>query len=215
VDGGGHRKGKFKGGPVVSEHYFSSDPQSEHDLQQFEVVLRGQKLLLYTDRGVFARQHVDFGTQLLIEHAELPEDGSILDVGCGYGPIGLAVAKESPLRKVTMVDINRRAVELAKKNAQVNHLPQVRILVSDLLQALKGETFDAILSNPPIRAGKKVLYSLFEQSFAALKPQGALWVVIQKKQGAPSAQKKLDALFGSVQTVGRKKGYYVFQAKKQ
>lgn len=197
----------------MNDHYFTPQPQSAHHLERLEVTLRGQKLLFYTDRGVFSRRRVDFGTWLLAEAVQVAPDGSVLDVGCGYGPLGLALAKESDRRQVTMVDINERAVELARQNAQINGLMNVRILVSDLLTELEGETFDAIVSNPPIRAGKEVVYRLFEASAQALKPGGSLWVVIQKKQGAPSAQKKLESLFNSVTVAVRKKGYYVFQAQ--
>lgn len=197
----------------MGDHYFTPHPQSARKLERFEAILRGQKLVFYTDRGVFSRRQVDFGTWLLTESIALPSACSVLDVGCGYGPIGLALAKESKSRQVTMVDINERAVELARLNAQANGLAHVRCLVSDLLRELKGERFEAIVSNPPIRAGKEVVYRLFEESAQALKPGGSLWVVIQKKQGAPSALKKLESLFASVQTVVRKKGYYVFQAR--
>lgn len=200
---------------MVSQHYYSADPETGHHLKELEVIIRGQSLRLCTDRGVFSRQQVDFGTRLLADHAQLPDQGAILDVGCGYGPIGLAVAKESPRRDVTLLDINRRAVELARKNAQLNGLTNVTILESDGLEAVSGQLFDAILSNPPIRAGKKVVYALFEQSYAALKPHGSLWIVIQKKQGALSALKKLEELFSSVETVIRKKGYHVIRAQKE
>ncbi|MDQ0340177.1 16S rRNA (guanine1207-N2)-methyltransferase [Caldalkalibacillus uzonensis] len=199
----------------MTEHYYSQNPEVGHRLELIEVTLKGQPLKLYTDQGVFSKKRVDFGTRLLIETAKLPWEGTIVDVGCGYGPIGLAVAKESARRQVVMVDINRRAVELAQKNARLNDIHNVKVIESNLLEAVKGKPFDAVLTNPPIRAGKAVVFRLFEQSYDVLKePGGVLWVVIQKKQGAPSAVKKLENLFGQVEEVEKKKGYRIIKAIK-
>ncbi|EGL84230.1 methyltransferase small [Caldalkalibacillus thermarum TA2.A1] len=198
----------------MTEHYYTQNPEVGHQLALIEVTLRGQALRLYTDRGVFSKKKVDFGTRLLVETAELPKEGRIADVGCGYGPIGLAVAKESDRRQVFMVDINCRAVKLARKNARLNHIDNVTVKESDLLQAVKQYPFDAILSNPPIRAGKATVFRLFEESYEALKPGGVLWIVVQKKQGAPSAVKKLESLFEQVDEVEKKKGYRIIKAIK-
>lgn len=168
-----------------------------------------------TDQGVFSKREVDFGSRLLIETFEEPAvEGGFLDVGCGYGPIGLAIAKSFPNRTVEMVDINERAIELAKRNQQLNHIDNVVIYESDLFESVGDKMFAAILTNPPIRAGKKVVHSIFEQSASHLVPNGELWVVIQKKQGAPSTLEKLQSLFPEVEVVAKKKGYYIIKAKK-
>ncbi|GAA0380872.1 class I SAM-dependent methyltransferase [Bacillus horti] len=198
----------------MSDHYYSKQPQTSSQEALLHVRLRDQDLRFYTDRGVFSKKGVDFGSQLLIEYAEVGEAARILDVGCGYGPIGLSLAKESPARQVTMVDINERALHLCQKNAELNQLSNVRILESNLLEKLQGQTFDIILSNPPIRAGKDVVHGLFEQADEALNDGGELWVVIQKKQGSPSAFAKLEELYEKVEEVTKKKGYRIFRAKK-
>ncbi len=113
-----------------------------------------------------------------------------------------------------MVDINERAVALAKHNADRNGLDNVEILQSDLLSELKGRSFDVVLTNPPIRAGKETVHRIFEQAHEALVPGGALWVVIQKKQGAPSAYSKLESLYSRVEQVERSKGYWIIKAAK-
>lgn len=141
-------------------------------------------------------------------------EGSILDVGCGYGPIGLSIAASYPEVTVEMTDINSRAVELAKENANTNGISNVVIYESDRFDRINSEQFAAILTNPPIRAGKKVVQEIFEHSYERLNSGGELWVVIQKKQGAPSAMEKLDELFGNVETVQKKKGYYILKSKK-
>jgi len=138
----------------------------------------------------------------------------VLDVGCGYGPIGLTAARLVGSGHVTMIDINERAVELAKENAKLNGITNVTILQSDLFEAVKTERFQVILTNPPIRAGKAVVHRIFEEGYELLQEGGSMWVVIQKKQGAPSAMDKLEAIFGEVEEVTRDKGYWILRAQK-
>lgn len=146
---------------------------------------------------------------------EMPEiPGPILDVGCGYGPIGLSLAKAFPERKVIMVDVNQRAIDLAKKNAADNSITNVDIFSSDLLEKVETNDFAAILTNPPIRAGKETVHKLFEDAYNHLAVNGELWIVIQKKQGAPSAIEKLKTMSQEVTVVGKKKGYYIIKVKK-
>jgi 16S rRNA (guanine1207-N2)-methyltransferase len=199
----------------LSEHYYSKKPSSSSNPQTWTFQLRGRLFTFTTDSGVFSKKEVDFGSRLLIESFKQPEiEGDFLDVGCGYGPIGLSIAKDFPERKVEMIDINERAVELANKNKVINQVNNVIIYQSDLFERVSDKMFAAILTNPPIRAGKSVVYSIFEQSFSHLLPSGELWVVIQKKQGAPSAMEKLKSLFPEVEVIEKKKGYYIIKAKK-
>lgn len=195
----------------MSEHYYSGKPSAKHDLRTITEVLRGTELQLETDAGVFAKSGVDFGSKLLIETMEMDNEASVLDVGCGYGPIGLSAAKLAGAGRVTMVDINERAVELAIRNAKRNRITNVEILVSDLFTAVQGRRFNCILTNPPIRAGKETVHRIFELAHEHLLPGGVLWVVIQKKQGAPSAYAKLESLFSEVADVARSKGYHIFK----
>jgi 16S rRNA (guanine1207-N2)-methyltransferase len=199
----------------LSEHYYSKKPSSSSNPQTWTFQLRGHLFTFTTDSGVFSKKEVDFGSRLLIESFKQPEiEGDFLDVGCGYGPIGLSIAKDFPERKVEMIDINERAIELANKNKAINQVDNVVIYQSDLFERVGDKMFAAILTNPPIRAGKSVVYSIFEQSFAHLLPGGELWVVIQKKQGAPSALEKLQSLFPEAEVIEKKKGYYIIKAKK-
>ncbi|MBT2689911.1 class I SAM-dependent methyltransferase [Bacillus sp. ISL-47] len=199
----------------MSEHYYSQTQKVESSPKTWSYTLKDQSFRFKTDNGVFSKNEVDFGSRLLVETFEHPEvEGNILDVGCGYGPIGLTAAKLMPERTVHMVDVNERALGLAKENAELNGIKNVLIYESDRLENAKGNKFAAILTNPPIRAGKKVVHDIFEQSFEALLSEGDLWVVIQKKQGAPSAIDKLTELFGEVETVEKKKGYFILKAKK-
>ncbi|WP_173917965.1 class I SAM-dependent methyltransferase [Halobacillus sp. Marseille-Q1614] len=199
----------------MSEHYYSKRTEAKSDEKTWSFTLRGNKLSFTTDHAVFSKSEVDFGSRVLIESFAFNDlEGPVLDLGCGYGPIGLSLAKERQDRQVVMVDVNERALELAKKNARQNGIENVTIKPSDRFSNLQGETFATILTNPPIRAGKKVVHSMFEEAEESLLPEGELWVVIQKKQGAPSSKDKLEELFGEVEIVTKNKGYYILKAKK-
>jgi 16S rRNA (guanine1207-N2)-methyltransferase len=199
----------------MSNHYYSEKPSVESSRRTWDVELRGRKMSFTSDAGVFSKKEVDFGSRLLLEHYRFPESiGNILDVGCGYGPIGLTLAKERPDYHFTLVDINERALELSELNAKLNHIDNITIKKSNLLSNVKGEKYASILSNPPIRAGKKVVHQLFADASDHLDSLGELWIVIQKKQGAPSAIEKLESLFAEVSVEKKSKGYYIIRAKK-
>ncbi|WP_251553873.1 class I SAM-dependent methyltransferase [Neobacillus muris] len=199
----------------MSEHYYSRTQNVESNPKYWDYTLRNRLFRFKTDNGVFSKKEVDFGSRLLIETFQLSGlEGPVLDVGCGYGPIGLAMAREYPGRTIHMVDVNERAIELAKENAEKNGIQNVKIYESDRLENVTETAFAAILTNPPIRAGKKTVHEIFEQSFERLAPFGELWVVIQKKQGAPSALEKLKELFSHVETVDKSKGYFIIKATK-
>lgn len=199
---------------AISEHYYSKKPTTARDVHTIEETLRGRKFTFVTDAGVFSKKGVDYGSKALIAVMQFPERASVLDVGCGYGPIGLAAASMIPQGKVTMVDINERAIELSRQNAERNHIGNVDILQSDMLAEVMNRKFDVVLTNPPIRAGKETVHSIFEQACEVLNPGGSLWIVIQKKQGAPSAVAKLESLFSKVVEIGKDKGYRIIKAEK-
>lgn len=198
----------------MSQHYYSQQPDARHDRRTINTVLRGKDLRFTSDAGVFSKGDIDYGSRVLIEAMIIPEGSAVLDVGCGYGPIGISAALLAPKGHVTMLDINSRAVELARENALHNGIRNVTVMESDVLSALEGQQFDVILTNPPIRAGKAIVHQIFEEAYEHLKEGGTLWVVIQKKQGAPSAAAKLESLFPIVEEVGKDKGYRIMRAKK-
>ena len=197
----------------MSEHYYSNKPQTESKPRQWKFTLRGHTFTFETDAGVFSKSEVDFGSRVLIDTFEMPEvEGDVLDVGCGYGPIGLSIAKANPERFVHMMDINTRAIALAEKNAQVNGIQNVRIFESDGLASVGDVKAAAILTNPPIRAGKETIFRFYDESYEKLMEGGELWIVIQKKQGAPSTVSHLEELFSEVDVVEKKKGYWIIRA---
>ena len=195
------------------EHYYSENPTSEHDIKRIKFGYRGNELVFLTDSGVFSKDKVDYGTRLLLE--SLPEglSGRILDLGCGYGAIGLSIAKAYPNVHVLLADINVRAVELARENARLNDITNAEVYQSDGFDKIDG-IFDVIVTNPPIRAGKEIIYSLFGQSFSHLRSGGELYVVIQRKQGAESAMDKLAEIFGNCEKVDKSGGYWVLRCVK-
>ncbi len=199
----------------MADHYYSKRPETAHERRSLETVLRGRSYRFVSDSGVFSKQGIDYGSRVLIEAMQLPAQASVLDVGCGYGPIGLAAATLVPDGHVTMVDINERAVQLAVENAERNGIRNVTIKQSDLFDEVRHERFDVILTNPPIRAGKETVHTIFELAYEHLNEGGALWVVIQKKQGAPSASAKIESLFGCVEEVTKDKGYRILKAEKK
>lgn len=194
-------------------HYYSSDPNLPHQTKTIEYAAGNKRLIFRTDSGVFSRQKVDYGSNILIR-ALPPVQGNLLDIGCGYGPIGISLAAINPQCQVTMVDINKRAVALAQENIRTNKLTNARVFESDGFSRV-SDKYNTIVCNPPIRTGKKVIYPLFEQSLDYIMPGGTLWLVIQKKQGAESALAKLISIFGNCSVVEKSGGYWVLRSNKE
>lgn len=195
-------------------HYFRPNPHTKKDVRIVQATFGQQSFYFFTNAGVFSKKGVDFGSRLLIETVPIQSAKKILDLGCGYGPIGISIAAMHPTTHVTMVDVNPLATELAQINASKNHVEeQTSIFVSDGFSAIMDQQFDLILLNPPIRAGKSVVYKLFAESHKHLYPNGRLCIVIRKQQGAESAKKELINLFNEVTVLTRKKGYWIIQAQ--
>ncbi|MGE5593498.1 MAG: class I SAM-dependent methyltransferase [Betaproteobacteria bacterium] len=164
-----------------------------------------------TDAGVFAKGKLDRGTRLLIEAVDVPERSLVLDLGCGYGPIGIAAAVLCPTCRVCMTDVNERACELARRNAALNGAVNTEVICGAGFSPVKGMKFDLILSNPPIRAGKRVLFEIIEGAATHLNPGGRLVVVAQTKQGAKSLLRMLAEVFPVAREVDKGGGYRVME----
>ena len=168
------------------------------------------------DNGVFSKSHVDIATNFMLS-VLIKEDiaGSVLDVGCGYGTIGIVLGKFFKNLNLTMLDINERALGLAKRNAKNNKI-EAKIIESDGFSNIKSdELFDVIVTNPPIRAGKQVIYKMYEDSYNHLKEGGKLYIVINKKHGAPSTKEFLTSLFGNCEVLDKKTGFNVIKCIKE
>ena len=192
--------------------YYEDNQDLSHDFQTLTVELLGQSMSFKTDRGVFSKNGIDYGSRVLLENYQPESAKSLLDVGCGYGTLGLTLAKKFDL-DVTMVDVNSRALDLCRQNAIDNAVSNSKIELSNIYESV-SEKYDAIISNPPIRAGKEVVHKILAGAFSHLNDGGHLTIVIQKKQGAPSAQKKMEEVFGNCQLVARDKGYFILRSYK-
>lgn len=191
-------------------HYFTNDINLKHNIDKKKVVINGKEFTFFTDNGVFSKKGLDFGTRTLFE--SLPSDlkGDILDFGCGYGPIGIYL-KTMYDCDVDMLDVNERSVELAKKNANLNAV-KVNIFVSDIYSNV-NKKYDYIVTNPPIRVGKQILYKILFDAKDYLKEKGKIYLVINKDQGAKSLMKDLANSY-KVSLVNKNKGFFIICAEK-
>ncbi|WP_296875927.1 class I SAM-dependent methyltransferase [Thomasclavelia sp.] len=193
------------------KHYYTDNNELVSNPEQFVFHYRENEIIFNSDNGVFSKKMIDYGSRVLLDAIEIDQSKQkLLDVGCGYGTFGVSLKKVYPFLVVDMVDVNDRAINLAKSNLQANNLT-ANVFNSDCYEKVNGR-YDIIVTNPPIRAGKKVVTKILVEAKDHLNLNGEIWVVIQKKQGAPSAKKNLEQVFGNVEIVKRDKGYYILKA---
>lgn len=194
----------------MNEQYYTADPTCESNPVPCAFPYRGHGLNFMTDAGVFSKGELDQGTRLLLD-ALPPLAGDVLDLGCGWGAIGVSLAKANPGCRVVMADVNHRALQLSRENLQRNKT-QAEVIESDGMEAVMDRTFDAVVTNPPIRAGKQVIYKMFADAASRLNQGGALYLVIRKQQGAESCVKYLKTLFAQVDKLDKSGGFWVLKA---
>ena len=196
-------------------HYFQYDPTLASKERKLVLEIDGKRLEFISDNGVFSKDKIDEGSTIFLKVlVPLRLSGRILDLGCGYGPIGLTIAMTSPNARVDLADINSRAVALCERNAKKLGLSQrVTCLQSDIYEKIEGP-YDSIVVNPPIRAGKVVTYKMYEGAKQNLIDGGSLFIVIRKAQGAESAARYIESIFGNIKLLKREKGYHIYQAVK-
>lgn len=203
-------------------HYYDAEPTAPSDRKVISYRKNGMNFEFITDTNVFSRNAVDRGTDLLLDETirDLKASGvskgeSFLDLGCGCGVVGIVLKSVFMACDVVQVDINERAVALSQENAKLNSVKMTKCVQSNVLEALdKDMMFDAVITNPPVRAGKQTVFAFYEQAYDHLKPGGSIYVVLQRKQGAPSSAAKLERLYGNCDTLGIDGGYRVMRATK-
>ena len=192
-------------------HYFTND-YIKSNKQKINVIIKNTKLTFITDSGIFSKKGLDFGTRTLLENIDLENlKGDVLDFGCGYGPIGIYL-KKTTKASVDMLDINLRAVNLAKENARLNNV-KVNIFTSNLYENVTKK-YDFIITNPPIRVGKKILYDILFKAQDYLKENGELWLVVNKKKKEKTILKDIQKDYEAT-VVTKNKGFYIICAKKR
>ena len=191
-------------------HYFTNEESLKSEIKKVEVVIRDINYYFYTDNGVFSKNELDFGTELLLKTFEynFPQEKALLDIGCGCGPIGIYASKLG--FNVDMSDVNKRAIHLSKISLKEQEL-KANVFESDAYQNIKSN-YDYIVSNPPIRVGKEKLYEIIMNAKNHLKENGELWLVVRKKQGAESLIRDMKKVYNIVEIIAKKKGYYIVKA---
>ena len=189
-------------------HYFTNDNNLIENIKKIYVAIKGINYYFYTDNGVFSKNELDFGTNLLLNSFDYDKNKkTLLDIGCGCGPIGFYAEKLG--FKVDMIDINEKALKLCKKTKLENNI-SVNIYKSDAYEKVKSK-YDYILSNPPIRVGNGKLFEILLNSKKYLNKNGELWIVVRKKQGADTIYKKLNEIYENIKIVSKKKGYVIIK----
>ena len=192
-------------------HYYTDNKELDSHQEEFEYYFDNEVFRFTTDIGVFSKDNVDYGSYVLLKTIYKKDLGKrLLDLGSGYGPIGIILKRFNPKVDIEMVEVNSRAVNLSILNCKNNETDIKVHLCEDILE-LENQ-FDTIVLNPPIRAGKAVIYSLYEKAKQKLNDNGHLYIVIRKAQGAMSSKKKLETLFDKVELIERDSGYLVFDS---
>jgi len=197
----------------MSEHYFVKRPKSKPGLGVVRTYFRGRLFEFLTASGVFSRTRIALGTHLLVESMILPEKGWVLDLGCGYGPVGIAAATFNSNLQVVMTDVNERAVWLARENAKRNGVENVEVRQGFLYEPVEDMRFEVVLSNPPITAGMKTVLPLIAQAPQHLAEGGTLQMVVRSKVSGKRLTKLMNETFGNVDVLARKSGYRVLISK--
>lgn len=188
--------------------YFSNE-DLKSNIQKYNVDILGNRYSFYTDNGVFSKEKLDFGTRVLLENIPIEElHGDILDVGCGYGVIDIVLGKLIDA-KFLGVDVNRRALHLAEMNKKENKLSNIDFIESSCYENVSGK-YDFIITNPPIRAGKKIVYEIVMGAKNYLKDEGSLFIVVRKEQGAKSMIRDLEEIY-KVEILNKVKGFFVIK----
>ena len=197
-----------------AEHYFTPSPKSELKFRMIKTYLRGKPFRFLTATGVFSKKRIDLGTKVLVKHMLLPEKGYVLDIGCGYGVIGIAAAVFNPNLYVIMVDVNKRAVRLAKRNIKINGISNAEVRRGNLYEPVRNMLFDCILSNPPISAGMATVKTIITEAPKYMTNGATLQMVVKSKIGKERLKQIFEETFGNFRVLAKESGYRIMIAEK-
>ena len=193
-------------------HYYSEKQTSPLRLEKIKAVLRGRLFEFYSGSGVFSKKKVDNGTRVLVENCVVKNNWKILDLGCGYGVIGVVIARIFPKTTVLMVDVNKRALKLAKMNLELNNVENADVKYSNLYLNVK-EKFNTIIVNPPITAGRKLCFRIIEESKEHLEKEGLLQLIARHRKGGKILGEKMLEVFGNMEEKAKSGGYRLYISK--
>jgi 16S rRNA (guanine1207-N2)-methyltransferase len=197
------------------EHYFAEHPKSKARFGLIRTYLRGRPFEFLTSSGVFSKNRIDLGTRLLTESMVLPEKGCLLDIGCGYGVVGISAAVFNPDLHVVMVDVNRRAVWLARQNIVKNYVGNVEARRGNLYEPVEELVFDCVLSNPPVSAGMETVKAIICGAPEFMAKKGVFQMVVRSKVGGKRLRAFFEQAFGTVEVLARESGYRVLISQKR
>ncbi|MFP4567340.1 MAG: class I SAM-dependent methyltransferase [Candidatus Woesearchaeota archaeon] len=195
----------------MTQHYYTEKPLSKEDITKIKIHLKQDNFELYSASGLFSKTELDSATELLIEKAEITGT-KILDLGCGYGVVGIALLRDNPELDMTFSDINERAIKITKKNLD-KHKLKGKIIKSNLFEKIQDK-YDTILSNPPYAAGRDACFKLIEDSHEHLNEGGSLQIVARHNKGGKMFSKKIEEVFGNVEDVAKQSGFRIYKGIK-
>jgi 16S rRNA (guanine1207-N2)-methyltransferase len=205
---------RMKKDPKRNDHYYSVDPHAQTRFGLIRTCLKNVPFEFLTASSVFSVKRVDLGTRVLVESMILPEKGCVLDLGCGYGVVGIAVAKFNPNLHVVLTDVNKRAALLAKRNAEKNSVSNIQVRQGSLYNPVQGLCFDCVLSNPPVSAGMETVEAIIRGAPIVIREKGSFQMVVRSKIGKKTLPALFKESFGNVEVLAIRSGYRVLIAKR-
>ncbi|MBI4141422.1 class I SAM-dependent methyltransferase [Candidatus Woesearchaeota archaeon] len=198
----------------MNEHYYTKKPTSKFVTKKINIHINGTTITFTTATGIFSKEKIDTGTKILIENTQIKKGTKVLDLGCGYGAVGISIAKIITDVQVILTDINERATKLAQENAKQNNV-SVDVRTGNAYEPVIGELFDYILLNPPQTAGRQLCFQLIEEAPTHLNKKGEFYLVARHQKGGAVLEKKMKQTFGNVEVITRESGYRVYKSVKQ
>jgi 16S rRNA G1207 methylase RsmC len=195
------------------DHYFTKEPACQDRFGIIKTTLRGRNLQFLSSSSVFSKKKIDLGPHVLIDAMALPESGCVLDIGCGYGAVGITAAATNPKLQIMMTDVNMRAVRLAKQNIESNRIRNAQVIYGHLYEPVENLRFNCVLSNPPVSAGMDIVNAIIAGAPKVLLPGGSLQMVIRSKIGSKSLPETFEAAFGNYTVLSRESGFRVLMGQ--